>query len=496
MTETRTTYFELPQYSAGTDGTLSRLDSNEAFAQLETRAAYDDGAEGAALPSANLKPGRYAKKTVTDGYEIDRRNDGGGWDFVGGTVVPVRIRYRSAASGDVVLSSDVGGVTAGATLAAGGELATPGIVRSSAVLAAGADLGADLTVPATTGRAYVRTRNSGERGLVVEAHNTNAGALLSLREVGGTFPTTFDSRGRLRSTVPAALGAASIVDNIPLAIAPDSDDLTALDLYGRTAGGTVPALRAFPVAGDSSSILSVGPVAITLGRASWPGASIGLLAPAIGLTGAVSVTGSLAVSDDLSIADDLTVGDSITAEGGKVSTYDSGSNFGLTSQVVANGGALVTRDLRHSLVWRQRFLNINKTVSPSTAIDIHTFDFVPRTTCYPEINLVSQWAVLGPGSSSTDAEPNTILFRLRILAADGTTVLFNGDEIFELTLTAFKPHDYAGRGQLAVSDCPPLVLTAGTTYKIQLWGRRDPDTSISLVLKHLVGTIREGVLLG
>lgn len=496
MTETRTSYFELPQYSSGLDGTLSRLDTNEAFGQIEARAAYDDGAQGAALPSANLKPGRYAKKTVSDGYEIDRRNDSGGWDFVGGTVVPTRIRYRGAAAGDIVLSTDVTGTEFGLTAKASGELATPAALRTSSALAAGADLGADLSTFGTTGRAYVRTRATGDRGLVVEAHATDAGPLFSAREVGGTFPTTIDSRGRLRSTVPAGLGAASVVDNVPLRISPDADDLTALDLYGRTAGGVVPALRAFPVAGDTDPILSVAPAAITLGKTGWTGAAIGLLAPAIGLTGAVSIAGSLAVSDDLSIADDLTVTDQITAEGGKVSTYDSGSNFGITSQIVANGGAILTRDMRQSLVWRKRILNINKTISSTSAVDIQTFDFIPRTTCYPELNLVTQWAVFDPGSAATDSEPNTVLFRLRILADDGTTVLFNGDEIYELTLDAYDPHNYVGRGQLIVSDCPPIVLTAGTTYKIQLWGRRDPTTSISLVLKHLAGTIREGVLLG
>jgi hypothetical protein len=495
VTETRTSYFELPQYSSGLDGTLTRLDSNEAFGNIEARAAYDDGAQGSALPSANLKPGRYAKQTVSDGYQIHRRSNAGGWDFVGGTVVPTRVRYRGAAAGDIVLSSDVGGTQAGATLTALGELATPSAVRTSSVLAAGADLGADLSAPGTTGRAYVRTRAAGERGLVVEAHNANAGPLLSLREAGGTFPTTFDSAGRLRSTVPAGLGAASVVDNIPLRIAPDADDLTALDLYGRTAGGVVPALRVFPIAGDASPILSAAPAAITLGRAAWAGGSIGLTAPAITLAGAVAVTGSVDVSDDVTIADDLTVGDQITAKGGKVSTYDSGSNFGLTSQLVLNGGAIAMRDLRHSLVWRKRILNINKTISSTSAVDIQTFDFAPRTTCYPELNLVTQWAVFDPGSAATDSEPNTVLFRIRILD-DGGIPLFTGDEIYELTLDAYDPHNYVGRGQIVVSDIPPLVLNAGTNYKIQLWGRRDPATSISLVLKHLVGTIREGALLG
>jgi hypothetical protein len=41
-----------------------------------------------------------------------------------------------------------------------------------------------------------------------------------------------------------------------------------------------------------------------------------------------------------------------------------------------------------------------------------------------------------------------------------------------------------------------VQLTAGLTYTIQLWGARATDSAISPVLRHLVGTIREGALVG
>lgn len=491
MVLTRTARMQQQKWSSGSDGP-SRLGFNGDADFLEARAAYDDGTTGASLPVTDVLPGRYFRQSFADGYALHRVN-GAAWEWVGGSIVPTRLRYRRGTGTDVAWSTDAGAGST-ATMTAGGELGTAGLVRSVAGGSAGADLATDLSTPSSTGRWFVRTRASGERGLVAQAHNDNAGPLLTARTAGGSDPWQVDSLGRMRAQAPAAFGAAALTTGVPLVSVPSADDASALDLYGRSSGGGAPGLRVFPAVGDDTPIVQATPTLVRLGRSGWSG-SLSMLAAAIGLTGAVDITGALSVSDDLTIGDDLTVGDQITAEGGKIGTYDSGSNYGLTSQIVLHNGGLSVRETRQPLVWRKRIVNINKTVSPSTAIDIYTFTFTPRTTCHVDLALVTQWAVLGPGSSATDAEPNTVLFRLRILAEDDS-VLFTGDEIFELTLNAYKPHNYAGRGQVVVSDCPPLQLTAGTTYKIQLWGRRDPDTSISLVLKHIIGTIREGALIG
>jgi hypothetical protein len=492
VTETRTTYFELPNWSVDTPDGPSRTDFDEAFVNIEARAAYDDGAQGSALPSTLLKPGRYAKQTVSDGYALHRRNNSGGWDQVGGTVWSTRVRYRGAASGDVVLSSDVAGSEA-ATLKAGGELATPGIIRSSAVVSAGADLTTDLSAPANTGRAYVRTRAASERGLVLSAHDNAAGALLSAQEAGGTYPTTIDSRGRFRSQVAAALGAAAPTDTVPLLITPGASDTTALDLAGKTTG-SVPALRAYADAGDATPIASILPTTITLGKAAWTGGAVNLVAPAIGLTGAVAVAGSQTVSGSIGAASAAITG-AMTVEAAKVTSFTSGTTMGMRSQIAAIGGVTPTRDLRQPMVWRKRSVNIDVVVSSTTSMDIHTFNFTPRTTCHLDLNLTVHLQATGPGSSNQVVEPCRMLLKMRLLDVDNN-VLYDGDEIYEITLGAYDTWDVTGRGEIVIIEAPSLQLSAGVTYKVQLWGRRAAESNISLTCHHVMGVLREAVVIG
>lgn len=493
MTITRTDRMQQQQWSSGTDGP-TRLGFNGDADFLESRAAYDDGTTGAVLPVTDVVGGRYFRRSAADGYEL-HRVQGSSWEWVGGSIVPTRLRYRRSAGTDIAWSTDVAGAAAAATMTAGGELATAGLLRSVAGGSAGADLATDLSTPAATGRWFVRTRATGERGVVAAAHASDAGVLFAARESGGTVPWTVDAAGRMRAQVPAAFGAATLTANVPLSVAPSATDSTALDLYARSSGTPAPALRAFPDVGDASPILSVLPAAVTLGRAAWPGGSIGLAAPTIGLTGAVAVTGSLAVSDDLSVTDDLTVGDQLSAEGGKVLSYDSGSNYGINSQVVLNGGGTAMRDSRQPLVWRKRFVNIDFTVSSLTAVNAFTFPFVPRTTCHARLMLGVHWRLLDPGSSGSAVEPSTSQFKLRVLDASDA-VLWTGDDVYENTMGAFDTWDRVGRGQNVISECPPVAMTAGTTYKIQIHAHRTTDSAISQVLRHVIGTIDEVALLG
>lgn len=491
MTITRDARMKQQQWSSGDDAP-SRVGFNADAQFLFERAAYDDGTTGAVLPVTDVVSGRYFRQSFADGYAL-HRVQGSTWEWVGGSIAPTRLRYRRALAGDVAWSTDVAGVDA-ATMTAGGELGTAGLVRSVAGGSAGADLATDLSMPSATGRWFVRTRATSERGVVAAAHDNAAGPLFSAREVGGTYPWTVDSRGRMRSQAPAAFGAAGLTDNVPLVSAPSGTDVTALDLYGEVTGA-IPALRMFRDNSDVATPIAVFlPDAITLGRSSWAGASINLRAPALNLFGAVDVTGSVDIDNDLTVGDDLTVTDQITAEGGKVATYDSGSNFGITSQIALSAGT-GTRDLRHDLVWRKRLINLAQSITPTTAFDINTFTFVPRTTCNIELNLGCHITAIGPGSSGADLEPTSVMFRLRILANDDT-VLFTGDEIYRLTVFGSNRFDLTTRAQVTVADCPSLQLTAGTTYKIQLWGRRDPTSTISTVLEHIIGTIREVALIG
>jgi hypothetical protein len=308
MTETRTAYLGLPLYSSDLDETLTRGDWNETTNNLEARLGYEDGSTASSLPVTLLKPGRYFRLSYVDGYSIQRRS-ASAWEHVGGTVIPVRQRFRGAAGTDVMLSTDAGGSDT-ATLTAGGDLATTGVVRALTG-AMGADLTATLT-PATTGRLYVRTRATGERGLVLSAHASDAGPLLTALESGGSATVQIDGLGRFRTSVPASFGGAAPAANIPMASAAGATDLTALDLYGATTGPR-PGLRVYRDLGDAATeILSVLPDVIRLGRTSWAGGLIDLKAPATTVSGTLGVTGALSGSS-ATLSAGLAVGGALTA---------------------------------------------------------------------------------------------------------------------------------------------------------------------------------------
>lgn len=492
MAETRSTYFGLPRYSSGADEAVTRLDWEEMITRVEERVAFDDGTTADALPATLLKPGRYFRQSFADGYALHRRA-GAAWEWQGGSVQPVRVRMRSTTPGDIMLSSDTGGEspTTTASWKASGEIATAGALRSSNVGAFGAALDADLSVPGTTGRAYVRTVASGDRALVLAAHDDAAGALLTARTAGGSDPFTIDSRGRVRASAAVGLGQSSPATNVPVGISPSGTDVTALDLYAR-AEGAIPALRVFRNSDDAAAIASFLPDSITIGRTTWSGGAVTLRAPSIGLSGATSVTGTLAVSETANVAKGL------LAENNRLVSYNLvNGTVGLRSPVRNGASTLLNdRDMRHSLVWRKRTVNIDYSISSTTPVDAHTFTFTPSTSCWLDVALTVFVRAFAPGSGGGYAEPVTCSMGWRILNADGTEVLFTSDQVYELTLTAFDLADKMGRGQIVISDLCPLLLNADTAYRFQLWAFRADGSMISTVLRHVIGTFRESVWMG
>lgn len=491
MVLTRTDRMGQQLWSSGADGP-TRSGFNLDGANLEARAAYDDGTTSDVLPVTDVVPGRYFRQSFADGYALHRVN-GAAWEWVGGSIVPTRLRYRRGAGTDIAWSTDAG-AAATSTMTAGGEFGTTGLVRSVAGGSAGADLAADLSAPSATGRWYVRTRANGERGVVSAAHDNLAGPLFSAREVGGSYPWTVDSRGRMRAQAPTAFGAAALTDNVPIASAASATDLTAADLYGRVTGAK-PALRAYRDLTDNVPIVSVAPDEISLGRASWADASIALRAPILTLVGALGLTGAATISGAASAASGTFTG-AVSAEAGKVASYSSGVQGGLRSTLTGFDGNTQQRDMRHSLAWRKRMLNLNIAISSTSVGPVHTFTITPQTTCYLDVALNCHLEPIGPGSSGAHIEPVSCALTLQLLSNDETTVHYNGDEIYELTTGAFDIYDKVGHAHLQLTDVIPFQVVAGTTYKIRILGRRTNGTLISTVLRHVFGVIRESTLLG
>lgn len=310
MAETRTAYFELPSYSLDADAALSRTDWDEVATSLELRAAYDDGAVSASLPVDHLKPGRYARQTVTGGFALYRRS-AAAWEWVGGPVMPVRRYFRGALSGDVVWSTDIAAAAASATMSAGGELATNGAVRTLQG-AVGADLGAALD-PLTTGRLYTRTRATSERAVVASAHAADAGNLYTALGFGGQAIWTVDAAGRMQARLANSFGAAAPVTGVPVSSAAIVGIAGAgARLHGSTAAPVTPGLEVFRNLSDAAAILTAAPDLVTVGRTPWVGGQISLIAPTIASAGIFTHDGALGAST-------LASAGAVTAWGGRVS---------------------------------------------------------------------------------------------------------------------------------------------------------------------------------
>jgi hypothetical protein len=291
VAETRTSRFGLVQWGVGTDSP-SRVDFNEAFLNLENRAAYDDGVSASSLPVTNVVAGRYALVAPGGANKtLYRRSDGGTWDYAGGNTSPDTFYVRpysgvgaggpARSSAALVLSHPDGSGGAGATFAYDGSAALGGTLRvydlndaAAGNLVVGSTVTADA---ATTGRVHVRTRADGERGLVVRAHGSGAGSLVAVQTSAGSDVLTLDAVGRMQQRSAAAFGGASVPSDSMLAVAPTSgaDSVTnGLTLHGQpTPADTKTILRVLRQADDSAALLQLGRDNFTIGRLPWGSSS-------------------------------------------------------------------------------------------------------------------------------------------------------------------------------------------------------------------------------
>ena len=351
---TLTTRLGLPNWSAGADGP-SRVQMNNAFAALDAKAAYDDGAVGGStLPTSGVVDGRYAA-TVDGPHRRLYRRAGGAWAQVGGTswgettyaradgALPTsgvaRQTSHPGLSNPTVVESWDGSSVRGGRQAIGDVNPTlPGALHVGDV-ASTVDL-------AARGRVYVRTTADGQRGIVASAHGAGAGPLFTAREPGGSDPWSVDAQGRMRAQAPTAFGTAALATGVPVSIAPGTSDVAALDVY---AGAGKSALRAFRAPGDATPIASVRQDAIALGRPGWTGAAIDLTAPTIRLTGAVQVDGGLTlVSGQISsdnLPDDLTLNSLVT---GTLRATSTSTLAGVTATSVDSTGPVAGTVVRAS----------------------------------------------------------------------------------------------------------------------------------------------------
>jgi hypothetical protein len=292
MAETRTSRFGLVQWGVGTDSP-SRLDFNEAFLNLENRAAYDDGVSAASLPVTNVVAGRYAMVAPGGANKtLYRRSDGGAWDFAGGNTDPdpFYLRpYKAVADGGparstagLILTHPDNASGPGASVAYDGSISAGGTLHVYDVNdAAGGSLivGTGVTAnPATLGRVHVRTRADGERGLVLRPHGTGAGPVLAVQTSAGSDVLTLDATGQLQQRASAAFGGASVSAAAALMVAPTSGgaDTAGLVLHGQASpADTKSIFRVLRQSDSASDLINVGRDAIAIGVLPWGSSSSG-----------------------------------------------------------------------------------------------------------------------------------------------------------------------------------------------------------------------------
>jgi hypothetical protein len=295
VTETRTPRFGYPQWNADTDSP-SRLDFDEWSNVAEAKNAYDDGATFATLPTTALVQGRYALVNATGNYRtLYRRDDAGSWRFVGGDTIPDTLRLRAlagqATTAQALALSHPTLTSASLTLAYDGSIMAGGSFRSfdaNDAAKGGIVVGSNAAVdPVNNGRLYVTTRQTGDRGLVIQPYlptgvDPGSGDLFTVRDTSGTGLLVVNASGQLREQAPSAFGGASIQSTAMLAVSPSSSNsdtvTTGLLLYGQTGtGGANPASAKYLLqlsrdSGDLTPANAIGLVArngITWGRLPW-----------------------------------------------------------------------------------------------------------------------------------------------------------------------------------------------------------------------------------
>lgn len=340
MTLTLTPRFGQPQWSSGADSP-SRTVFNGAFAALDQKGALDPGTNGSALPSSDVVDGRYAH-VVNGAYRQLYRRGGGAWAQVGGNMWD-QTQYERAAAGTAQSASAVERSHPDLTNPTVVELWDGSSVRGgrfalgevnpavpSALHVGDTTSAVDLSV---RGRVYARTTAANQRGFVASAHADTAGPLFTARTAGGD-PWTVDAQGRMRAQVPAAFGAGMLTANVPVSVAPGTNDLSGVDLY---AASGKPALRLFRAAGDATPIGLVEQDKITLGRSSWTGGVLEWRAPSINAIGAFKVTGASTL-DGLSVLGNATVAGTLGVTGqSNLGTVQAGA---LTASSLASSGSL------------------------------------------------------------------------------------------------------------------------------------------------------------
>lgn len=285
MVETRPDRHGLVQWSSGGDSG-SRLDFNEAFGKLNANAPYDDGDTLTELPVTSLVDARYVMVAITGGYRtLYRRSDTSSWDPVGGNTMPRAYTLRALeaqARTATALTISHPDFVSGSTFGYDGSATLTGTVRvhdTEDVARGAVMIGTTAAIGLTTlGRLHVRTRATGERGIVVRPYSpvdpdVGSGNLLTAQSAGGSDVLTVDALGRLRNVASSAFGGAALSLAAVTAAPSGTDDAqtTGVLFYGQSSSpaNAKSIMQVWRDVADTAPLANIGRDNISLGRLPW-----------------------------------------------------------------------------------------------------------------------------------------------------------------------------------------------------------------------------------
>jgi hypothetical protein len=286
-------------------------------------------------------------------------------------------------------------------------------------------------------------------------------------------------RGAFAAVFSDALPAGVVASYLSTA-----DNANARDgfVHANTAGNVDRyAFLATQAGANRVAVRNDGTVEITpSGAAVRPGfrnAGTSTLTGNVSAGGTLAVTGAATVGGTLGVTGAATVTGALTAQAAKVESYVSASGASVRANTTINGGSSPMRDLHQPLAKRVSATNVNLdfTVSP-----VATFSqtFTPRNDCHASV----VWSCSVSGTSSAAA--NRASFGIRLYDSTGTTLLWDGGQPFQ-TQRDTTTIDW---DTIPVNDVIDLVLDAGTTYQIKLWGQ---SWSGTVRLVNVRGTVTE-----
>lgn len=284
MTVTSTPRTRQTQWSSGSDP-LRRAQLNADADAAEAYFALDYGDTYTVLPAVGeIWSGRYASLAPGAGtYRSLHRatGDHATWEQAIGNTLPEPVYHRPHGAGDRA----VGDV---ATFWTHPNLATPpgqvtydgqaafahvrafdpnGAARGSVYIT---DDAVDLT---NLGRLYLKTRQSGDRGIVLQPHASAAGYMFAAREPGGQDVVTIDASGYLRARSLSGFGGGAVNASAAVVVAPTSASGDGVDngllLHGQSGATAKKILTVRRDLADTAPIVSVDRDNVALGRLPW-----------------------------------------------------------------------------------------------------------------------------------------------------------------------------------------------------------------------------------